>query len=290
MFEEKIKDLVISSLVIDSYCLGTHWVYDEEQLIDNSINWNALNVPIALWHKGKIAGDFTHYGDQTLWLYEFLKDKNSFDENAFKDFWFEKMKHYTGYIDGASRNTLSNIEEKISPSGSSSTDLSIVGRIAPLLKVSKTKNEFFKNVEKFVSITHNSQLAKDCADFFAKLLILVLEKNDIKKSILKQKETCDEHFQSMIEKALNSKEEDSFKAIRDFGPACDINGGFSGVIYLLIKYDNLKNMIIANSKAGGDTSARAMIATIIFMANHEIGQLPKEWMNINAKEKIEDKF
>ncbi len=47
MFEEKIKDLVISSLVIDSYCLGTHWVYDEEQLIDNSINWNALNVPIA---------------------------------------------------------------------------------------------------------------------------------------------------------------------------------------------------------------------------------------------------
>ena len=49
-------------------------------------------------------------------------------------------------------------------------------------------------------------------------------------------------------------------------------------------------MIIANSKAGGDTSARAMIATIIFMANNEIGQLPKEWMNINAKEKIEDKF
>ena len=49
-------------------------------------------------------------------------------------------------------------------------------------------------------------------------------------------------------------------------------------------------MIIANSKAGGDTSARAMIATIIFMANNGIGQLPKEWMNINAKKKIEDKF
>ena len=283
MFEEKIKDLVTSALVVDSYCLGTHWVYDEQQLINNSIDWDALNAPLAMWHKGKKAGDFTHYGDQTLWLYEFLKDKDSFDEEAFKDFWFEKMKHYTGYIDGASRNTLSNIEEKISPSGSSSTDLSIVGRIAPLLKVSKTKNEFFKNVEKFVSITHNSQLAKDCADFFAKLLILVLEKNDIKESILKLKDECNEHFQDMIEKALNSKNEDSFKAIRTFGPACGINDGFSGVIYLLVKYDNLKEMLIANSKAGGDTSARAMIATIIFMANHEIGQLPKEWMNINAK-------
>ncbi len=283
MFEDKIEDLVKSSLVIDSYCLGTHWVYDEEQLINNSIDWNSLNAPIAMWHKGKRAGDFTHYGDQTLWLYEFLKDKNSFDEKAFKDFWFEKMQTYTGYMDGASRNTIENIKNKIEPSGSTSTDLSIVGRIAPLLKVSKTKEEFFKNVEKFVSITHNSQLAKECTDFFAKLLILVLEKNDIKESILKLKDECNEHFQDMIEKALNSKDEDSFKAIRDFGPACGINDGFSGVIHLLIKYDNLKEMIISNSKAGGDTSARAMIATIIFMANHEIGQLPKEWMNINAK-------
>jgi ADP-ribosylglycohydrolase len=283
MFEEKIKDLVTSSLVVDSYCLGTHWIYDEQQLINNSIDWNSLNAPLAAWHKGKAAGDFTHYGDQTLWLYEFLKDKDSFDEEAFRDFWYKKMKNYTGYIDGASRNTVSNIEEKISPSGSTSTDLSIVGRIAPLLKVSKTKEEFLKNVEKFVSITHNSELAKECADFFAKLLILVLEKNDVKESILKLKNECNEHFQNMIEKALNSKDEDTFTAIRDFGPACGIDDGFSGVIYLLTKYDNLKEMLIANSKAGGDTSARAMIATIIFMANNEIGQLPKEWMNINAK-------
>ena len=87
----------------------------------------------------------------------------------------------------------------------------------------------------------------------------------------------------MIDNALNSKEEDSFKAIRDFGPACGINDGFSGVIYLLLKYNNLKQMIIENSKAGGDTSARAMIATIIFMANNEIEQLPKEWINIKAE-------
>jgi ADP-ribosylglycohydrolase len=283
MFEKKIKDLVTSALVVDSYCLGTHWVYDEQQLVNNSIDWNGLNAPLAMWHKGKVSGDFTHYGDQTLWLHEFLKDKDSFDEEAFRDFWYKKMKNYTGYIDGASRNTVSNIEEKISPSGSTSTDLSIVGRIAPLLKVSKTKEEFLKNVEKFVSITHNSTLAKECADFFAKLLILVLEKNDIKESILKLKNECNEHLKNMIENALNSKEKDTFTAIRDFGPACGINDGFSGVIYLLTKYDNLKEMLIANSKAGGDTSARAMIATIIFMANNEIGQLPKEWMNINAK-------
>ena len=157
MYEDKIKDLVLTSLVTDAYCLGTHWIYDENQLINNDIRWEELNKPLAIWHKGKSAGDFTHYGDQTYWLYEFLKDKDSFDENEYLKFWFEKMKTYTGYIDGASRDTILNIENSVTPSGSNSHDLSIVGRIVPLLKVSKTKEEFLQNVEKFVKLTHNSK-------------------------------------------------------------------------------------------------------------------------------------
>ena len=280
MYEKKIKDLVLSSLVADSYCLGTHWIYDENQLINNDINWEELNAPMAIWHKGKSAGDFTHYGDQNYWLYEFLKDKNCFDEKEFLDFWFEKMKTYTGYIDGASRNTILNIENGVVPSGANSHDLSIVGRVVPLLKVSKTKEEFLQNVGKFVKLTHNSKEALQSADFFANLLLLVLENNEIEKSILELKNSYDSFFQEMIEKGINSKNSDTFETIRTFGPACDINSGFSGVIHLLCKYDNLKDMLIANSKAGGDTSARAMIASAILLANKEINEIPKNWLNL----------
>ena len=280
MYEKKIKDLVLSSLVADSYCLGTHWIYDENQLINNDINWEELNAPMAIWHKGKSAGDFTHYGDQNYWLYEFLKDKNSFNEKEFLDFWFEKMKTYTGYIDGASRNTILNIENGVVPSGANSHDLSIVGRVVPLLKVSKTKEEFLQNVGKFVKLTHNSKEALQSADFFANLLLLVLENNEIEKSILELKNSYDSFFQEMIEKGINSKNSDTFETIRTFGPACDINSGFSGVIHLLCKYDNLKDMLVANSKAGGDTSARAMISSVIFLANKQISEIPKNWLNL----------
>jgi ADP-ribosylglycohydrolase len=280
MYEKKIKDLVLSSLVADSYCLGTHWIYDENQLINNDINWEELNAPMAIWHKGKSAGDFTHYGDQNYWLYEFLKDKNCFDEKEFLDFWFEKMKTYTGYIDGASRNTILNIENGVVPSGANSHDLSIVGRVVPLLKVSKTKEQFLQNVGKFVKLTHNSKEALQSADFFANLLLLVLENNEIEKSILELKNSYDSFFQEMIEKGINSKNSDTFETIRTFGPACDINSGFSGVIHLLCKYDNLKDMLVANSKAGGDTSARAMIASVIFLANKQISEIPKNWLNL----------
>ena len=76
MFDQKkIKELILTSLVTDAYCLGSHWVYDEKQLQENNLDWNELNNPLSVWHKGKSAGEFTHYGDQTYWLYEFVKDK-----------------------------------------------------------------------------------------------------------------------------------------------------------------------------------------------------------------------
>ncbi len=83
---------------------------------------------------------------------------------------------------------------------------------------------------------------------------------------------------------MASKNNDTFETIRGFGPACDISGGFEGVIHLLCKYDNLRDMLVCNAKAGGDSSARGMIATIIFMAqeNKNANQIPSAWLNIKA--------
>lgn len=283
MFDQKkVKELVLTSLVADAYSLGVHWVYDEKQLLNDSIDWNELNTPLAIWHKGKKAGEFTHYGDQTYWLYEFLKDKDSFDENEFLNHWAAKMQTYEGYIDGASRNTLSNIKEEVIPSGSDSTDLSIIGRIAPLLKVSNSKEKFLENVENFTKLTHNSIKALSSSNFFAKVLWEAGNGKDIESIILDLKDDSNTDIQNHIEKGIASKDKDTFETIRSFGPACDIDEGFSGVIHLLCKYSNLKDMLICNAKAGGDSSARAMIASIILMANKPINQIPQNWLAINA--------
>ena len=285
MFEKrKIKDLVLSCLVADGYSLGAHWIYDEKQLQELEVDWNKLNDAKAIWHKDKKAGDFTHYGDQTLWLYEFLQDKESFDVDEYMEFWRSKIEVYNGYIDGATRETLENINDEVSPTGSSSTDLSIIGRITPLLLVSSSKEEFLQNVEKFVTCTHNSSEAIVASKFFASLLLEVLEGKAIEESILALKEKFDTKIQSYIYSGVASKTDDTFQTIREFGPACDISGGFEGVIHLLCKYNNLKDLLICNARAGGDTSARAMIATMIFIAQEDksINEIPSDWLNIKA--------
>ncbi len=286
MFDKrKVKDLVLSCLVADAYSLGAHWIYDEKQLKELEVDWNKLNDAKAIWHKEKKAGDFTHYGDQTLWLYEFLEDKESFDVNEYLEFWRSKIEVYNGYIDGATRETLENINDEVSPTGSSSTDLSIIGRIAPLLLVSNSKEDFLQNVQKFVTCTHNSNEAIVASKFFASLLLEVLDGKGIEESILSLKEKFDTKIQSYIYSGVASKTDDTFQTIRDFGPACDISGGFEGVIHLLCKYDNLKDLLICNARAGGDTSARAMIATMIFIAREDksINEIPSDWLNIKAR-------
>ncbi len=287
--EKKVKDLILASLVTDAYCLGTHWIYDENQLKNAPIDFNSLNNPLAMWHKGKSAGDFTHYGDQTYWLYEFIEENKEeetykkFDANAFLNFWTNKLPSYNGYVDGATRNTLENIKNNVSPSGSSSSDLSIVGRIAPLLLVSSNEQEFLANVENFVVLTHNSQLAKTASRFFAKVILDRFKGLGVIEAIEKNKESSDSQIQGFVNQGLASKNKVTFDAIREFGPACDISGGFAGVIHLLCKYDNLKDMLISNAKAGGDSSARAMITSIIFMIDKPMSQIPSSWLNIKVK-------
>lgn len=281
MFDEKkVKELILTSLVTDAYCLGSHWVYDEKQLKENDLNWNELNNPLSVWHKDKSAGEFTHYGDQTYWLYEFLQNKETFKENEYLKFWEERIKSYDGYIDGATRETLENIKNNVTPSGSNSSDLSIVGRIAPLLLVSNSKKEFVENVEKFVKLTHNSEEAVNAAIFFAKVLLECLDGKDVISAIESIKQESNATIQAFVQKGLESKTDDTFEAIREFGPACDVSEGFSGIIHLLSKYKNLKDMLICNARAGGDSSARGMIAAIIFMANQPSSQIPQSWLAI----------
>jgi len=265
-----IKKSILSSFVCDAYSLGAHWVYDEKELKNLPINWESLNAPQSLWHRGKECGDFTHYGDQALFLLEFIKQNKTFEKEAYYNFWKAKMSHYEGYVDGSSRAALSAI-------GASSNDLSICGRIAPLLLCSSSKEEFLENVATFVSITHNSPLALNASAFFAELLWLAQDNDDI-ASLINTIKPNYPMFEKWIDEAIEKKEYDSFETIREFGPACGIDGGFAGVIYLLLQNKSFREIMTLNAQAGGDSSARGMVVAMILGMNADV-ELPTEWID-----------
>ena len=277
---EKIKRSILATLSADAYCLGAHWIYDEEQLKNLPINWKTLNPPQAMWHKGKNKGDFTHYGDQTFYLLEYVAKNKSFSKEDFYSFWRERMSHYEGYIDGATRGALEKINAE-------SNDLSVCGRLAPLLLVSKNKEDFLSKVYELVEITHNSTLAKATSAFFAELLYDSLRNQDVQGNIQKLKDKYP-ILLKWINEGVDSKDEDTFATIREFGPACGIDGGFAGVIHLLSLDDDFATVMSKNAKAGGDSSARATVVAMILATQDDFVQNEKWTNDMNSIKKIRE--
>jgi ADP-ribosylglycohydrolase len=275
MKNDTINHAIQAAFVADAYCLGSHWIYDEAQLKTLPIDWEELNAPQAMWHKGKSKGDFTHYGDHGKWLHEFIQKNRRFDITMYGGFWQDNMQEYKGYIDGSSRETLEALTEcPNTDKGSTSHDLSIIGRIAPLLLVSDSKEKFLKHVQTFVALTHNSTIVLKAAALFASVLYDVTKGKSIDKAL--QDVDVDPMLKSAFDAGVNSKGQDTFSTIRNFGPACGVEGGFEGVLHLLVSYDDFKEAMIANAKAGGDTSARAMIVAMIMGAAGK--SLPDSWI------------
>lgn len=274
MNKEIINNAIEAAFVADAYCLGSHWVYDEAQLKSLDVNWDGLNAPRAMWHKGKQKGDFTHYGDHGKWLLDFVKDNGHFDIQNYGGLWLDNMQDYKGYVDGSSRETLEILhKDPKSNTGSSSHDLSIIGRIAPLLLVSSSKKEFLAQTQAFVAFTHNCPLVLKAAAFFASVLYDVAQGESIDSAL--NSLTPDPELKNAFDTAMQSKGQDSFTAIRNFGPACGVEGGFEGTIHILRSYDDYKEAMIANAKAGGDNSARGMIIGMIMGAAGK--EIPSVW-------------
>lgn len=63
--------------------LGPHWIYDQSKIRDQWSEQNPFVAPLEKYHKNKDKGDFTHYGDQVLMFFQFLKMNLEFDEVGF---------------------------------------------------------------------------------------------------------------------------------------------------------------------------------------------------------------
>jgi len=284
MYDIKSEELLLSTLAADTYCLGSHWIYDGDELQNLAINWEELNAPHVPWHEGKTKGDFTHYGDQIIILKDFLKDKRSFSIEDYMLHWRHEMKTFKGYIDGSTKETIENIDKNLPiPCGSNSGDMSIIGKIIPLLKVSNSKEAFLTNTKLFAQATHNNEAVLEAMDFFSNLLLEVLDGKTITQSISKLKEGYSRNIQNHIDAGINSKDEDTYLALSKFGSGCPTEYCFPSTIHMLYKYDNYKEALMENAKSGGDNSARAMIIAYLFTAQESIDIVPEQWLAFNTK-------
>jgi len=273
MNREKLAGALWGSLCADAYALGAHWVYDVKEIENSNLNLDGFNNPLTTYHSSKRAGDFTHYGDQTLWLLESISNEKKFDAIKYAKLWRDNMKEYNGYIDGASKATIEGLDKDLSVDicGSSSRDLSAAGRVAPLIYFYENDKEaLFKAIKLQTNFTHRNESVEESALFFAELTLAMIDGVDLNSAITSLSKNYSTTLQKWVEQAKLSILLPTATAIANFGQSCSVNVGFLGVIHLLIKYQNdYKKALKENVLSGGDSAARGMIVGMVLGAKLE---------------------
>jgi ADP-ribosylglycohydrolase len=121
---ESARNAVVGGLVADAAALGTHWIYNVERVREvagaepefHEPNLDDYRGGVGYFaHRGKSAGDPTHYGEQLMVALESLGATGGVLDPA--DYERRFVAHFgpggswVGYIDYATRETLRNIDD-----------------------------------------------------------------------------------------------------------------------------------------------------------------------------------
>jgi ADP-ribosylglycohydrolase len=261
-----LNNSVLSTLVADAQALGPHWIYDQAAIAATFTNFSQFAAPMATYHEGKRAGDFTHYGDQTMLLVRHMKNHGGrFDLASFASEWraFWENPSNKSYRDGATKSTLANLQDGKSPSesGSASVDISAVGRIAPLLRLGST-TEILAAVKAHTSFTHSAEVVQ-AAEWFAKITLAVAAGTAPDEAV---RATIPESHLAAGTASAASGATDA-DALKQYGLGCKTEMALPGVIHLIVRYgDDGTKAMEQNLFAGGDTSGRGMILAMVYGA------------------------
>jgi ADP-ribosylglycohydrolase len=169
----KQSGLLFGSYSADALSLGVHWIYDTNELAQKHGRLNEYKAPGAdSYHPHKQAGDQGHVGDQSLCLLKFLVREKKWCLSGFMDDWLGMWPDYNDYIDGATKSTLANVQNRQDKTqgGSDSVEIAGPARVAPLVShlASSTEEEVVRASVEQTMLTHRSPEAEESAAFLAK--------------------------------------------------------------------------------------------------------------------------
>jgi ADP-ribosylglycohydrolase len=283
----KQKGLLYGTLIADALALGPHWVYDTQVIKDNFSNLNVYTDPYAPYHEGKTKGDFTHYGDQTLHLLEFIASNKGFDINTYKNEWIKFASTHQMYKDHATKSSLEVLGDAKVVTGSSSDELGGFVRSAPLFLIDYVSME---DVVSQTALTHNNSQLNEIVEFTFLVIKRILSGYSPKQSLGLVYVKSSPSIKKAYDLAKSLLDEPSTIAIDSIGQSCSSSYGFPAALYLILKYEeDMRKALEANCYAGGDSAARGMYVGMILGAHHGLEAIDQSLIDsLNASKRIHD--
>lgn len=271
-------DLILPSFFADALALGPHWIYDADEISrlypDGLTRYDSPRSP---YHGSKSAGNFTHYGDQSLALLRSLAD-HGWSVETWRNDWKHWAQNTSAYIDGASKRSLENILAGLEQP-SESSGLAGASRIAPLFAFLDGA-ELVQSARAQTAVSHGDPRVIDAAEFFARAAIAVRSGSVFGEAF---DDAASHPYDGLtaidwLADARKASEDDLQESARRIGLACDVGQAFPLALAVALKYeDEPVEALATNALLGGDSAARGLLLGLLLGAKHGVAAFPEPW-------------
>lgn len=297
--ESRLKGLLWGSFAGDALALCAHWIYDDGKIRDRFGTIARYADPkgaAVTYHGDKRAGDFTHYGDQTLCLLTSLSEKGGWEADDFLDKWTALFRgESTPYVDKATKDTLRNLDGGVpsTRAGSLSRDMGGAARFAPVMALlaERPLEERIGVAKAQAALTHRGPGVDECAEFGCRAVDAALHGAGVEESLrhAASAEYTELDMDRLLSRARNRLDRPPWEAVHELGPACELPGALLSSFLILLEFPgSVEEALAANAMAGGDSASRGLLIGALTGAARGVEAVPGPWIEeLSARVEIE---
>ena len=306
--DDRIRGAIWGQLVGDAFCLGTHWIYDLDELRrthPGGVRGFEAPAP-GHYHEGKRPGDQTHYGEGALLMLESVAERGKVEVH---DFGARFVRYFgapdhRGYLDHATKETLANAgahpgEGFDYQQGADDDQLATVSRLAPVVAAACLRGEdettLLETVGHVTRVTQNNARAVAYARADALILAGLLTGHDLHEALTQAEQTVAasgwehaEEVRQQFRAAADATLQGVVEATQAFGQSCPLPHSFPASVHCAVKHSvSFNDAMIANAEAGGDSAGRAAMIGAWLGARHGLRGFPAAWRErLSAHDRI----
>ncbi|QEM68581.1 ADP-ribosylglycohydrolase family protein [Geobacter sp. FeAm09] len=305
----RIAGAVWGQFVGDAFCLGSHWIYDLNELERFFPGGPQGFDPPAEghYHFGKEPGELTHYGDAALLLLRSLLERDGFDAADFGSRFVAMMEcpAYKGYRDHAAKGTLENYRafREAHPDaaysfqeGADDDQPATISRLAPLAAHYFRSGDYLLQVERATRVCQNN----DRAVAYLKAHAVILRELFLGRPLAEAFERAAQRagtegdlgaeVSRKITDAVASRSQPVRTVTARFGQSCPLASSFPAAVHCALHHaGDFSGALKATAAAGGDSAGRAAMVGAWLGASLGVSAIPGEWrLRLKAHAEIEN--
>lgn len=199
---DRVQGMIWGQFLGDAMCLGTHWIYNLEDLKTFYPDLKGFEQPRAgHYHAGKKPGELTHYGEAALVLLESVAENGGLDIADYGQRFFSHFASpdYLGYLDSATRGTIENAKldaDGLPPesfnyqAGADDDQLATATSLAPVVARYWNSPDLAQQVERVTRVRQNHPRSVAYMQVYAQILAELLAGTDLHSAIHRVQESA----------------------------------------------------------------------------------------------------